>query len=691
MAPLPSRPTGRQKLRYTHLVRPLGLIIGLVLLATPLPTGAQNLDIADYDIEVALDPVTHELAGSQTVRWRNTASVATDEIWFHLYLNAFASSQSTFMRELASDPLGVSRTPSADWGWTRLTRMALADGADLLPELSFERPDDGNEADFTVARVILPRAVLPGESVTLEIAFEARLPRVVARTGFSGDFHMVAQWFPKIGVFEGEAGWNCHQFHAPSEFFGDFGDYRVRMTIPRGWVVGATGEEISREPVGTGDVVEFHARGVHDFAWATAPPELMVAFDIEFDPGRHVPMVWLDRATELLGLGAADLELPPMTIRFLVPQTTWMASALKTDSTRLSVAWFGLYFGPYPHAQLTVVSPPPGAQAAGGMEYPTLITTGASRLDASPVFSWRKNIESVTVHEFGHQYFQGMLASNEFEAAWLDEGLTSWAENRCVSDMVTDELVPEIRFTRIWGMERVWAGFEDFPVKMDRPNWEQRRLMDAFFASYAKPALAMRTLEGLSGEDRLLRAMRTYVADHRNGHPTGFDLQASLERSLGEDLDWFFDAVIRSDSRPDWAVLTVSHDEIGSPRGMVWRDGGWIRGDDGEDSESEEDALWRVVVEIGRRGDLVGPVEVELLWTDDRRERRTWDSRERWVRWTIESAVRLRQVVVDPDGAWVLETRRADNYWRDNAADPTVLWWLNGALSLVGFLTVPWS
>ncbi len=666
-------------------------MIVLLALAMAVPTAAQERDVVDYDIEVVLDPETHELDGRETVRWLNTTGVSTSEIWLHLYLNAFASSESTFMRELSSDPLDVLPSLDDEWGWTRITRLELADGADLMSGLSFERPEDGNENDFTVVRVELPREILPGEAVELEFDFEARLPRVVARTGSSGDFHMVAQWFPKIGVFEGEAGWNCHQFHVASEFFADFGSYRVRMRIPRGWVIGATGEQISREPVGTDDVVEFLARDVHDFAWTTAPPSLMSAFEVDFDPGRHVPLVWLERAGLQLDLGAAALELPPMTIRFLVPQAQGMLIPRMIRATRLAIAWFGLYFGPYPHAQLTVVSPPPGAEGAGGMEYPTLITTGASRLDASPVLSWRKNIESVTVHEVGHQYFQGMLASNEFEAAWLDEGLTSWAENRCLSDIVTDGLVPEIRFARVWGMERVWASFGDLPVIMDRPNWEQRRIIDAFFASYAKPALAIRTLEGLSGEDRMLRALRAYVAENRFRHPTGGDFQASLERSLGEDLGWFFDSVVRGDRRPDWAVLSVRHDEIESADGMVWSDGAWTQTEDEGDSDFQEDGLWRVSVEIGRRGDLVGPVEVELLWADDRRERRTWDSRERWVSWTEESTARLSQVVVDPDGAWVLETRRADNYWRDEAADSDALWWLDGALRLVSFLTVPWS
>ena len=183
-------------------------------------------------------------------------------------------------------------------------------------------------------------------------------------------------------------------------------------------------------------------------------------------------------------------------------------------AARLSIAWFGLYFGPYPHAQLTVVSPPPGARAAGGMEYPTLITTGASRLDASPVFSWRTNIEEVTVHEMGHQYFQGMLASNEFEAAWLDEGLTSWAEKRGVSDIVTEGWLRNPLGQGL-GEDRVLASLEDHPVTMDRPNWEQRRIVGRLLGHVHQAGAGVRTLGGLYGEDRLLRAVRAYVLEHR--------------------------------------------------------------------------------------------------------------------------------------------------------------------------------
>ncbi len=666
----------------------------LILAVSAIPTIAQERDVVDYDIEVALDPETHILDATQTIRWRNTSGVATSEIWFHLYLNAFANSETTFASELGRDFLGVWRGIGDEWGWTRVTGLTLADGTDLLPDWTFERPDDGNEADFSVARVGLPREILPGESVTLEMAFEARLPRVVARTGFAGDFYMIGQWFPKAAVFEGEDGWNCHQFHVASEFFADFGSYRVRMTIPRGWVIGATGEQISREPVATEDLVEFRAVDVHDFAWATAPPELMTVVEADFEPGRDVPLEWLERAGALLGVGAADLELPPMSIRLLVPRSQEVLIPRMLRAARLGIAWFGLYLGPYPQPQLTVVSPPPGALEAGGMEYPMLITTGASRLDAVPPVSWRTDIEVVTVHEIGHQYFQGLLASNEAERAWLDEGLTTWGENRCLGDIIADGLVPEIRFAPTWGKERLWLSVEDLPITVDRRAWDYRRLVDYYLASYTKSAVAVRTLEGLVGEERMMRAMRAYFDTYRYRHPTGVDFQTALEAATGEELEWFFSAAIRGDATADWAVLAVRHREAETVEGVMWRDGEWIEievGDEDEDGPDPDEGPWEVDVEIGRLGDLVGPVEVELVWADGGRERRAWDGVERWVRWSETSDHRLESVIVDPDGTWALETRRADNYWRDEPAKSDPLWWFGGGLRLISLLMAPWN
>lgn len=658
----------------------------LILCAAPVWAGT-----ADYEIEVELEAASHRLQGREKVRWTNSTDTPTAEVYLHLYLNAFSSSQTTFMRELGWRSLRNRVEPTDNWGWTRIDRLVTTEGDDLLPVMEFVRPDDGNPDDFTVVRVPLPRAVPPGSSVELEIAFEAQLPWIIARTGYVDDFHMVGQWFPKLAVFEGADGWNCHQFHASSEFYADFGSYRVAMTIPEDWVLGATGIEASNTAVDGGRRTVVHrAERVHDFAWCAAPPDLMEVIEADFEPGRDVPAAWLTKARSRLGLSAAELELPPMHIRLIVPVVQRSLVPRMVRAARLSVAWFGLHYGVYPYPQLTVVSPPRGAEEAGGMEYATLITTGADRLDEFPPFSWSSDIEAVTVHEFGHQYFQGMLASNEFEEAWLDEGITSYAEISCMSDIVDDRLVPEIRAFPQWGAERLALGYSSLPLQIARRAWEYRNRWMYFVASYGKTAVVMRNAEGLIGAEAMARGLRAYFERFAFQHPTGGDLVATLSEIAGYDLRGFFDQAIYSDATPDWGVLEVRHRRPEAGDGFVWDGGAWREGEGSEEPDSDEGdeddgGPWQIEVDLARRGDFIGPVEVELTWDDGSIERRRWDGDERWVRWRFEGGRRLEQVVVDPDGVWALETLRADNYWRDRPArtEPP-LWWVREIMGLVG-------
>jgi hypothetical protein len=501
---------------------------------------------------------------------------------------------------------------------------------------------------------------------------------------------MVGQWFPKLGVFEGSSGWNCHQFHAASEFYADFGSYRVEVTVPQDWVVGSSGVEVEREAMEETERLVFAADRVHDFAWCAAPDSLMAVVEEEFDPGRDVPLVWLDRARETLGLAAADLELPPMYLRLLVPRSQLDLADRMLHAARLSVAWFGLQYGPYPYPQLTVVAPPPDAAGAGGMEYPTLITIAGSRLLMVPLFSRLPLIEAVTVHEFGHQYFYGIVGSNEFEEAWLDEGLTSFAENECMAAIATDGLVPLWQIVSGWAWDRYRLGRYRLPLTADRLAWQFRNLHAYSVASYQKTAVAMKTLQGLVGEEPFAMAMRAYVERQRFRHPHAGDLVDAFEDVAGEPVEWFFDQAVHGDADVDWSVLGVRHIRPTEARGMEWVDGRWSE----RSTPSEEEDGWTVVVEIGRRGEFVGPVEVSLIFEGGRRERRTWDGQDRWVRWRFSSDNRVVQVAVDPDGVWALEANRSDNYWRDQPSPDGVsraFWWLPDALQTIGLLLLPWS
>jgi hypothetical protein len=669
----------------------------LVVLATAgnLWSMAQpELDTANYQIEIALDPETHRLEGVEKIRWINRTDVATDEIYLHLYLNAFASSRTTFMRELEWKSLRNRSEFEGDWGWIRVGRLTLDDGSDLLPTMEFVRPDDGNPDDFTVARAQLPRIVEPGGVIELELDFEAQLPWIIARTGFVGQFHLVGQWYPKIAVFNGELGWNNHQFHAHSEFFADFGSYLVTITIPEGWVLGATGIEVRSNPPTAGQrTVVYRAERVHNFAWCTAPPDLMEIVETDFEPGRDVPTAWLKRAQSLLDMSPADLELPPMKLRLMVPREQHTMAPRMVRAARLAVAWFGLFYGAYPYPQLTIVSPPVGAEEAGGMEYPTFIATGAEGLDAYPPFSWSSDIEAVTVHEYGHQYFQSLLASNEFDEAWLDEGVTSYAETSAMAAISADGLVPEIAAFDFWGSERLALGYPSLPVTVGRRAWEYRHGWNYYLASYTKMALALRTVEGLIGPETMARGMRSYFDRFRFRHPTGPDLVEVLSEAAGRDLAPFFAQAVYGDAVADWAVLAVHHKRPSPVEGFSWDGERWRDLDEEQATVKAGDDETRFVeVELGRRGEFIGPVEVELRWSDGTAERRTWDSETRWVRWRLEKTGRLEQLVIDPDVVWVLETNRADNYWRSHAAViDHPLWWVREALRLAGQMFLRFS
>ena len=153
-----------------NIHRPGWLRFVLVASALALgPVAAIDAGTVDYEIKVSLDPAAHRLQASERIRWTNTTDSPTDEIYLHLYLNAFASSDTTFMLELDGSSLRNRVALTDGWGWVQIESMVLDDGADLMPGLEFVRPDDGNLADFSVARVALPRVVVPGAVVELEI------------------------------------------------------------------------------------------------------------------------------------------------------------------------------------------------------------------------------------------------------------------------------------------------------------------------------------------------------------------------------------------------------------------------------------------------------------------------------------------------------------------------------------------
>jgi len=648
-----------------------------------------------YDIEVLFDPVGHRLTATQTLRWVNTASVATDEIWLHLYLNAFAHGNTTALADIPIDD-------GEPWQWIAITKMSTPTGQDLLAGLEFIRPDDGNPRDYTLARVPLPDEVLPSASITLEMEFVVQLGQAMLRSGYVGDFFLVAQWYPKIAVYEDvgvrgrtTAGWSTHQYHGVGEFYGEFADYDVTITLPEEWIVASSGVEVRRgsdgSGAGAGTTVVFRANNVHDFAWAVAPSSLMTSVEAEFEPARDVPAQWLEQAQELLGVSAVTLELPPLHLRLMMPRSQQHLSKRMLDSARLAVAWCGLRYGPYPYPQLTIVSPPAAARrSVGGMEYPTLIVTGAHPLEALLPRYLSQSIEEVTVHEFAHQYFYGILATNEVEEAWLDEGLAQYSEASCLAAIAKLRLLGEGPVIGPWTNQRLWLARSTTSSRPAQPSFKFRSTKDYALASYERTALALHTFEGLYGNQALAKGLRSYVKMFAFSHPSGTDLIAALSDACGEDVSWFFDQAVYGDAMPDWVVLDVSNRRVEPERGYAWEGATWTAVNP---DPPENPRQWKVQVDVGRRGEFVGPVEVEVRFADGQTQRWRWQGQERWKRWVLTSTFPVTQVIIDPDGAWALEVSRADNYWRAHDGVRLLrhpLWWLGDSFRLIRLACFGW-
>ncbi len=644
--------------------------------ADPLPEHAAA--VVSYSIDVSLDPATHTLKGQERITWRNPSPEPVSELWFHLYLNAFRNTRSTFIRESGGQLRG-DEMPEGGWGWTDVTRLTLADGTDLKRGATFEHPDDDNADDRTVLRVPLPSAVAPGAEIALDVTFAATLPRVFARTGYAGDYYLVGQWFPKLGVYEPPGmrgrlvgGWNCHQFHANSEFYADYGHFDVRITTPARFVVGATGQMASAINNPDGTVTRRYTQDdVHEFAWTADPHFVEVTGHFsgtsDVTPGEYAS------AAALVGRPVEEMRLSDVNIRLLMQPAHMAQAARHLEAVRDALKYFGLWYGRYPYPTLTVVDPAYGAFGSGGMEYPTFITAGTSMLLNRWPFDKIRAPEEVTVHEFGHQFWYGLVGSNEFEEAWLDEGFNWYSTGRLVDRLYgSDVSLVSFLGLHIGHTDEIRA--ENSPSRqfdrMRAPAWQYSPGTYSFY-SYSKPELALETLERLLGEPTMAKVMRTYSERFRFKHPSSDDFYATASEVAGRNLTWFFQSVAEGTEVVDYEVASVDSERQKTDEGRL--------GDAPTVTKAPADppstGPYESRILLRRRGGVIMPQEVLLTFEGGRTERIEWDGTDRWKRLIRVTPDRLAAATIDPHHLVWLDVNWTNNSRRTTADSSTAVAW----------------
>ncbi|HKY21874.1 MAG TPA: M1 family metallopeptidase [Vicinamibacterales bacterium] len=610
------------------MLRRTSMLSAIALLLALAPAAAQGLSPrnANYTIDVRLDARSRTLTARETLVWTNISNAPQAELQFHLYYNAWRNADSTWMREhtLTTWWGQVSARRSEDFAAIDVSSIRLTgSGAavDLTNDVRFIAPDDGNTDDRTVMAVTLPAPVGAGQTVTLDIAWTAKIPRPFARTGAIGNYFFIAQWFPKIGVLDAAGRWNCHQFHVGTEFFSDYGVYDVRMTVPRGWPLAATGRERERIDNADGTTTHrYYQEDVHDFAWTTSPD-------------------FIERRDRFEQTG-----LPPVEMRLMLQPEHASQAARHFEGTRAALRLYGEWFGPYPYGHVTIVDPVWQSET-DGMEYPTLFTAGTWwRMPREDTY-----LEDTLIHEAGHQWWYGLVGTNEFEDAWMDEGINQYANARAMA-----EAFPEGRVVL-----RFFGGF--VPWVIDDAPWDRVLFGDILAGyrrgattdvpstpsfkywpgtstpnTYAKPSLWLHTLERALGWTTVQQILATFFERWKFKHPRPDDLFQIANEISRRDLTPFFDQVYRGSAVFDYGVESVSSAEA-----------------------ADETFLSTVVVR--RHGDGVFPVTILVTLANGEQRRFAWDGSGRWHRVTVEHTSRAVSAQIDPDQTLLLDTNFTNN------------------------------
>lgn len=503
----------------------------------------------DYEIKVSLNDIDHLLTGQISIRYVNNSPDELTYIMMHLWPNAYKNNQTAF----AMQQLGNG---SSDFYYAKDEERGWIDSLDFkVNGAAVKWAPDGKHID--IARLELAEPLKPGDTLLLETPFKVKIPGSFSRFGHVKNGYQITQWYPKPAVYDVN-GWNAMPYLDQGEFYSEYGSFHVEITLPRDYVVSATGElqeeeeweflekregkplsaELQKEKrdglsSSVFKTITFKQDRIHDFAWFADP-----TFNVTTD----------------------KLQLPSGDTVTVMIFTTEEYEREKCDEyvsyTRHALMYYSQNIGIYPYAYCSVVQ---GALVAGGgMEYP--MVTVIPNL----------NEGRVIVHEVGHNWFYGILGNDERRYPWMDEAINSYYENRAMDSYNNkttsreDPLAALNLMSELGDMNslafRVIAvdaerKFEHQPIGA---HSESFTWINYGAVVYGKGASAFSYLEAYLGHNTLDQAFKSYFDNWQFRHPLPGDLKAVFEEVSGKDLSWFFDDYLVSDGILDYSLEFVN-------------------------------------------------------------------------------------------------------------------------------------
>lgn len=537
------------------------LIPAFIVILAILSTHAQSQSVyfqqeVNYIIDVELDDVNHLLNGNVEFVYKNNSNDALTFIYIHLWPNAYKNAKTALAKQ-------KFRSGDRFMFYAMDKELGYIDGLDFVvngQKVTWEYDTE----HIDIARVNLPSALQPGQSLTLSTPFKVKLPSgEISRLGHIGESYQITQWYPKPAVYDRD-GWHQMPYLNQGEFYSEYGSFDVSITLPENYVVGATGD------LQTASEVDFLNKRVEQTTQGLLaktnefPPSATAKKTIRYTQKNVHDFAWFaDKRWHVL---KGEVTLPHSGNKV----TSWaMFTPESADLWQRSIEYindgtyyYSLWNGDYPYNQVTAVDGT--ISAGGGMEYPNVTVIGQS--------GNALGLETVIVHEVGHNWFYGILGSNERDNAWMDEGINSFNETRYMQTKYGDSLgfmggmLSENIVELAGAKELSYRSTDEYAYlitgrgKVDQPiQCHSDAFTDMNYGTivYKKTAVAFNYLKGYLGEERFDKAMQTYFDQWKFKHPNPNDLRTTLEKSTGEDLSWFFDDLIKTTKKVDYAIRSA--------------------------------------------------------------------------------------------------------------------------------------
>jgi hypothetical protein len=512
----------------------------LVLLGTSVlaqqPYWQQDLR---YNIKATLNDKDYTITGSETIVYKNNSPSPLDFIWFHIWANAYKNNSTALMQQLKNDTARANKKEK--FGTGSIDGLAFTINGKTAKTEAHSNPQY-----IDIIKIVLDKPLQPGDSVTIATPFKVQLPPYFSRSGYADGEIMACQWYPKPAVYD-KLGWHEMPYLDMGEFYSEYGSYNVDITVPSDYIVGATGTLLTKKEL---DI--YKRLGTQNAKDRKAVPAVYITDDkkntktLSYYAEQVLDFAWFADKDFVIQYDTLQLQSGKVVDAFSFyhkkPETIWNNSIdYVKDATKKYSEWVGEYA--YPVVQAVEG---PKNNSSGGMEYPmiTLITSP----EAKPEY-----LDGVIAHEVGHNWFMGMLGSNERAHTWMDEGLNTFFQyryeaekyraNSIFGDAIPEELKKKDADEFLDIIYNVISEQVPMQSAMDISAEKFPSTEEYGVVSYVKTALWIYLLQSVTGKEKMENAFKNYFNQWKFKHPQPEDMKASFEEATGTKLDRFFELI----------------------------------------------------------------------------------------------------------------------------------------------------